>query len=438
MKALQHYLAFMASIFLPLFIVLGISLIVAPSHAQNDILSYAKVFWFTGLLFVLTNAIGFFYGNPWTKEQSARKQWRRWLRSKTLIVAYVSRGNNEIALRRAVTATKLVLESLGVNYRIEAITDMPVDVGADDYYLVPKGYHTANGAKYKARALHYASEQRKADPHTWILHLDEESVITEELVHGIDTFLRTTTKLGVIGQGEIKYNAHNYGKNLLITSIDSIRTGDDLGRFRTQYKLFKKPLFGMHGSFFLVNSILEKKVGFDLGGKGSITEDAYFALVCADKGVQFKWVDGYIREQSPFTLLELLKQRRRWITGLRLLMWDKTISTRQRLFLGLNMTLWRLAWIGPIVTLANIALGGSAVPPWAELTASLTTGMVAAVYMVGAYRNITDIELHPLKQLLIWVASGVLMPVSCAVEGAAVLYSIVAPVKNTFEIVNKD
>ena len=194
----------------------------------------------------------------------------------------------------------------------------------------------------------------------------------------------------------------------------------------------------MHGSFFLVNSLLERKIGFDLGGKGSITEDAYFALVCADKGVKFKWVQGYIREQSPFTIIELLKQRRRWITGLRLLMWDRTISARQRVFLGFNMLLWRLAWVGPIVTIANFLLGGSAIPAWAELTAGLTSGMVASVYMVGAYRNITNVEIHPLKKLIIWVASGVLMPISCAIEGVAVLYSIIAPVKNTFEVVDKN
>lgn len=437
-KSLLHTIGFVSSIYIPLVVVEILLIVVSPSQLHNDALSYAKIFWFTGLLFVLTNAVGFFFGSPWHKEQTNKKAYTGWDKDKTLHIAYVSRGNNEIALRRAIAATKLILESNKVNYRIEAITDMPVNVGADDYYLVPEAYATLHGAKYKARALHYATEKRPINRNAWVLHLDEESVITDELIHGIEKFLRETTTLAVIGQGEIKYNAHNYGKNLLITSIDAIRTGDDLGRFRTQYKVFGKPLFGMHGSFFLVNTLLEKKIGFDLGGKGSITEDAYFALVCADKGVKFKWVDGYIREQSPFTLLELLKQRRRWITGLRLLMWDKTISGHQRLMLMVNMTLWRVAWVGPIVTIANFVMGGSIMPTWAELLAGFTTGMVAAVYMVGAYRNVTDIDLHPFKQLTIWIASGVLMPLSCAIEGVAVLYSIVAPNKTKFDVVDKN
>lgn len=437
MKRYLHSAWFIASIYIPIFLSGILVLVIPPSYHQDQALTVGKVFWFTSFLFVVTNAIGLLYGNPWHRERQMEKDWNGWHPDKKLVISYVSRGDNAVALARAIATSKIILEDMGVNYWIEAVTDMPVDVGADQNYLVPADYQTPNGAKYKARALHYASQMREADSNTFVIHMDEESVLTPEVIRGLNEFVLSNISLLRIGQGEIKYNAHEYGKNLLITAVDAIRTGDDLGRFRTQYKLFGKPLFGMHGSFFVVPALLERKVGFDLGGKGSITEDAYFALVCSSKGVKFEWVEGFIREQSPFTLMALLKQRRRWITGLRLLMWDKTISKRQRLMLAVNMTLWRAAWVGPAVTIWNIIAGGSELPVWAVVLSAFLSGMVGVVYMVGAYRNVIGIKMHPIKQLWIWIMSGLLMPIACIIEGIAVLYSIVAPVK-VFEVVDKN
>lgn len=437
MKGFLHSTWFVASIYVPIFLSALLILVIPPSYHTNTALTIGKIFWFTSFLFVFTNAIGLLYGNPWHKERQMEKDWLGWHPDKKLVVSYVSRGDNAIALARAIATSKIILEDMGVNYIIEAVTDMSVDVGADVNYLVPVTYITPNNAKYKARALHYASQMRAADQNTFVIHMDEESVLSPEVIRGLNEFITSSISQLRIGQGEIKYNAHEYGKNLLITAVDAIRTGDDLGRFRTQYKLFGKPLFGMHGSFFVVPALLEKKIGFDLGGKGSITEDAYFALVCASKGIKFEWVEGFIREQSPFTLLALLKQRRRWITGLRLLMFDKTINRQQRIMLGINMTLWRAAWIGPVVTIWNVLAGGSELPVWAVLLSAFLSGMVGVVYMVGAYRNVIGIKMHPTRQLTIWVMAGVLMPIACMIEGLAVLYSIAAPVK-VFEVVDKN
>lgn len=435
MKQIAHYLAYYGSILLPLLVFFALFLLVPRSHDHDLPLTVSKIFWFASALFVGANALGLLYGSPWHREHSARNAWRGWDGRFELVVAYVSRGQNKTALARAIAATRQILDGLGVNYTIEAITDMPVDAGADVSFVVPASYQTRKGARYKARALHYAAQYRRAARNTWVLHMDEESVITPELVHGLQAFLPTARPL-TIGQGEIKYNAHNYGSNLLITAIDSIRTGDDLGRFRLQYKLFNRPLFGMHGSFFLVNSLLERKVGFDLGGKGSITEDAYFALVCADRGVRFEWVDGFIREQSPFTIMELLKQRRRWITGLRLLMFDDAVRLKHRAMLMASISLTHVSWISLVVTIWNVAAGGSAFPSWLVFIAAAMTALTAAMYLLGAYRNVIGTDLTPQRRLAIWALSGVFMPISCLVEGLAVIYSIVRPVK-VFEVVNK-
>jgi beta-1,4-mannosyltransferase len=432
---LIHNTAFAASIIVP-FVVMTALLFAIPISGRHDgLLNTAKLFWFTGVLFVVTNAIGFLFGNPINHEINRAKKWGGWDQSKTLVISYVSRGNNDVALRRAITTSRLVLDKMGVNYIIEAVTDIVVSSGADRNIVVPADYQTANGARYKARAMHFASQCRPVDRDSYILHMDEESVLTSEVIIGISNHIKIPGLS--IGQGEIKYNAHNYGGNILITSIDAIRTGDDLGRFRFQYKLFGRPLFGMHGSFFVVPSLLEHRIGFDLGGKGSITEDAYFALIASDLGVPFRWVEGFIREQSPFSLMELLKQRRRWITGLKLLMFDRNVSRKQRIMLGVNMTLWRLAWIGPIVTFWNVVAGGSVVSTPFRFSAAILAAMVGAVYMVGAYRNVIGIKMRTSKQVFIWLAAGLLAPISCLVEGSAVIYSIISPVK-IFEVVNKN
>lgn len=349
MNVVLHRLAYVLSISIPIAVSLLLFILLPQSTRIDETLSIAKIFWFTGALFVVTNAIGYLYGSPWHKEQANRALWRGWKNRtrKKLIISYVCRGDNDIALRRAIEKSRIILDQYDIPYIIEAVTDIPVKSGADVEIVVPEAYQTKNNAKYKARALHYATQVRQCGRHTWVVHMDEESTLTEEVVHGLANFLAEVKSSRTIGQGEIKYNAHGYGDNMMITAIDSVRTGDDIGRFRAQYKLAKKPVFGMHGSFFVVNSFLEKKVGFDLGGKGSITEDAYFAFICAGDGIKFTWIDGFIREQSPFTILAVLKQRRRWITGLRLLMWDKTIPFYQRVILITNMTLWRIAWIGP-------------------------------------------------------------------------------------------
>jgi Glycosyl transferase family group 2 len=76
-----------------------------------------------------------------------------------------------------------------------------------------------------------------------------------------------------------------------------------------------RTLFGLHGSFILVRTSVERSTGFDFGAIGSITEDAFWALLQMAEGRQCRWVDGYVVEQAPRTLRDFVKQRRRWFVG---------------------------------------------------------------------------------------------------------------------------
>lgn len=410
-----------------------------------------KLFWLLGLIPTGANMFGLIlYGSP--ERANVRNlralQQEGWSQDKKLVVAYVSRGDNNLALMRSIEHTRSVLQQYGANFVIEIVTDLEVEskINAPEihYVLVPANYRPPNGAKWKARALHYLLQTSKARrqacggiENVWVLHMDEESQLTPQALAGIHRFINTPENAMKIGQGEIKYNAHRYGENWLITLMDSLRTGDDLGRFRMQFSLFGQALFGMHGSFILAPAKVEKAIGFDLGGRGSVTEDAYFALKATENGYRFGWVDGFIREQSPYTIKALLQQRRRWFCGLRLLANDRSIRWHVRLPVGVSVFLWRWMWMGTLATLLNATVGGGHFPPELAILASIIGGCTMAVYMVGAHRNMMDSDLPMVRKGLMYLAIPIMMPIMGMIENVAVIWGLFRPVKG-FDVVDKN
>lgn len=409
-------------------------------------LASIKVFWLAGILFVLANFVSFFvYGSPKQTDEENLKRFKLqgWDHGKKLVVTYVSKGDNHLALSRAVNASHRLLTEMDVNFDIEVVTDIPVvklRKAHVFYHVVPENYQTLNGAKYKARALHYLTEVSQVRScrygDCWIMHMDEESVLTPEVIAGIHKFVTDPDNPHMIGQGEIKYNSYGYARNMLITAIDSIRTGDDLGRFRFQFKMLHRPLFGMHGSFILVRNRVEKQVGFDLGGRGSITEDAYFALKVYERGYTFGWVDGYIREQSPYTIGAILKQRRRWFNGLTIVASDPKLKLSTRIPLLISVLLWSISWVSPVATIATFLAHGY-FPEGLLGVCAFVGGGFTSIYLIGVYRNLQDMNYGFWKNLYIFTATLVLIPVASIVEAMAIVYGIFKPVK-TFDIVNKN
>ena len=135
----------------------------------------------------------------------------------------------------------------------------------------------------------------------YVVHLDEETVLTEDAVRGILNFIFENKH--AFGQGLLSilfstinqwkyiyiyflklivtYNCKNnflcysgvitYGaqpslafsswlvkfQNHLCTVADSMRVADDLGKHKTQFKFLHKPFFGMKGSFVVTKVFYE-------------------------------------------------------------------------------------------------------------------------------------------------------------------------------------
>ena len=103
--------------------------------------------------------------------------------------------------------------------------------------------------------------------------------------------------------------------NWMNTLTDSIRCSHDLGTLRATLKYLHRPIMNFKGSFFVCKNGVEQSVTFDHGFEGSIAEDSFFVIKASNKGFTFNWIEGELQEQSPFTFMDFLRQRRRWYQG---------------------------------------------------------------------------------------------------------------------------
>jgi egghead protein (zeste-white 4 protein) len=359
----------------------------------------------------------------------------------------VSRGRNASALADTVESVRTAMAVRPLfPYRIEVVTDQPVVLPwGDDLraYVVPADYVTPNRSLYKARALHFVTEVSDLPDQAWVFHCDEESWVTTGLVGGIrDAVVQEEGRVWFgerprIGQGCILYY-RNLAKHPVLTLADSLRTGDDMTRFFLQFRL-GKTFSGMHGSFILVRSDVEREVSFDVGPEGSITEDAWWAFQQRYAGRRFRWVDGYLVEQSPEHWMDFAKQRRRWYSGL----WKVCLYAPATFVSRLTMMAFLVAWlvsaVGGAYTVVNLLTGF--VTPWipAQLGGFVLSWYLTC-YLTGLWLNLRSMPVaerpSPARQALLYAAQVVLLPVFGALEAFGVFLAVARPERG-FHVVKK-
>ncbi|MEQ8677181.1 MAG: glycosyltransferase family 2 protein [Aggregatilineales bacterium] len=365
----------------------------------------------------------------------------------TLYFRYVTRGNNPKLIAETVEASYRILEaSLSfAQWRIEVVSDNPLLLndyeGQVEVIVVPQDFITEKGAKYKARALHYAMDVSNATDEDWVIHLDEETQFDRKTVQQIHVFVMEERRrlkhqhdsLPKIGQGVIIYGKRQI-VNWLTTLADSLRVGDDYGRFRLQYE-YGKANMGIHGSFIVINNGLERTIGFDHGPMSSITEDAYFALVAQNMGVKFGFIHAFMYEKSPFTIMDFIKQRHRWFGGLWLCALAPDIPLRHRYILITFMTMWSLSWLCIVMVFINLVYP-TGTPAWLAIIGGISFFYYVTLYLIGFFRTF-EVKDGLARFIVLMILQVVLIPVFSTMESIGVIYGLVKPPKG-FYIVQKE
>jgi len=305
-----------------------------------------------------------------------------------LVFRLVTRGDNTDALRRSIEALRASIAAYPHPLReplVQVVTDRPTGLGdVVDEVVVPGDYVPPRGSLYKARAVALLQSARPVGRADWCVYLDEESRVGQSFLAGALEFvaraIRETSRRGVapIGQGAILYD----GGHWLFRGADGLRTADDLGRFRLQYAL-GIPCFGVHGSFLIVRGGDEPDLSFDVGERGSLTEDAAWALRAWAQGRRFRWVRGHLYEQPPQTVGDFRRQRGRWISGLRRVCTDGELPLRTRAVLCGAVALWQLSFVPlAVAVLAVVVRQGP--DPWLRGPADFGLTTFALAYAQGA------------------------------------------------------
>ncbi|WP_246853014.1 glycosyltransferase family 2 protein [Naasia sp. SYSU D00948] len=361
---------------------------------------------------------------------------------KLVVFRIVTRGTNVEAvsdtIRRCVTEME---RSPLFPYLVEVVIEHAV--GAEfpqgeniRYLVIDPEYTTPKGSLYKARALQYALEHSDVPDDAWLVHLDEETQPTSSGIKGIAKMIREEEASGRlrVGQGAILYH-RDWERHPVLTLADNVRTGDDFARFHFQHRI-GRTLFGLHGSYIVVRNDVEKRVGFDFGPDGSITEDAFWALVLMEQGGRARWVEGYLEEQSTRSFSDFVKQRRRWYQGLMKVSLHAPVKLRWRLSIATNTILWTFAPFAMLYTIFH-AFFGFEVEPWIRFLANFSFASFTTLYVVGLRANLDEHGITNPVTRMGWTAIQIVgMPVFSAMEAAGVLLAIVKPVAG-FHVVQK-
>jgi len=283
------------------------------------------------------------------------------------------------------------------NYRIDVVTDRPATVKDGNMIVVPPTYQTKNHARFKARSLHYAVEYRRvrADntKDAWILHLDEESFITNQMLVSILKYLGRPEP-ALVSEGPIIYPNKMFDVGITRYS-DSLRP---YTCYSCVSQMTSSVPLNMHGSNLLVRADTEDAVGWDFGGIGASEDQRFGYEVWGKMGSVFGWHGGMLEEQPPLNITDFISQRRRWLLGnlanMRVgkLPWQKKFNSM------VQTTSWIVGFPAGIATMLAFILPQN-IPLWLHVVLVGSTVLWLLSYQIGLEHNLQPFHFKRFRRI---------------------------------------
>lgn len=356
-----------------------------------------------------------------------------------ICIRIVTRGDYPQLVKNNVSRNLSKCVGAGLeNFVIEVVTDKKLNLTKDRRVVetvVPSNYKTKSGALFKARALQYCLEDgvNTLSDNDWIVHLDEETLLTENSIRGILNFVNDGKHS--FGQGLITY-ANEEVVNWITTLADTFRVADDMGKLRFQFLKFHKPLLSWKGSYVVTQVKAERNVTFDNGLDGSVAEDCFFAMKAYSMGYTFNFIEGEMWEKSPFTLGDFLQQRKRWLQGILLVVHSKKIPLRNKLFLTISC----YSWVTMPLSTSNLILAALCpipCPPLMDFLCAFIGAVSIYMYIFGVIKSFSLYRFGIMKFSLCILGALATIPVNVVIENVAVVWGLIGK-KHKFYIVNKE
>lgn len=357
-----------------------------------------------------------------------------------ICIRTVTRGDYADLVKNNINRNMKTCLDVGLeNFIIEVVTDKPLDIKKHPRIrevVIPSSYSSKTGAMFKARALQYCLEDDNniLGENDWIVHLDEETILTDNVVRGIVNFVSKGKH--EFGQGLITY-ANEEIVNWMTTLADTFRVAEDMGKLRFQFWMFHRPLFGWKGSYVVSKYSAEKDVSYDHGQDGSVAEDCYFSMIAYQKGYTFDFVEGEMWEKSPFSIKDFIQQRKRWLQGIFLVVHSPKINLVNKLFLLMSL----YAWMTIPLSTSNIFLAYFVPLPTDSFTfLNVLVAFVGAVsiylYIFGAVKSFSLVRMGLPKYSLCIVGALITIPFNICIENVAVIWGLMGK-KHKFYVVEK-